>query len=164
MMIRNRWAAIALSGALVVAACSGDEAGDEAQAEQAAEVQNPHEGMGMDAATGAAADLHGSQYTTAEGVSNPHTPGPSTMPGEGGITEIMFRCMFSESFLFGLYTGGDSARISVEGVTYELERVPSASGMKYTDGTWTFAGKGPEALVMKDDEVVMKDCKAAGHP
>ncbi len=120
--------------------------------------------MDMDAATGALADAHGSQYTTAEGVTNPHTPGPSTMPGEGGITEIMFRCPDDQGFLFGLYAGADSARISVDGVTYELERVPSASGMKYTDGTWSYFGKGPEALLMKGEEVVMKDCKAAGHP
>ena len=40
----------------------------------------------------------------------------------------------------------------------------SASGMKYSDGTWTFFGKGPEALVMKNDEHVLTECKAAGHP
>ena len=164
MLIRNRFAAVALSGALVLAACSGDDAQQEAQEEQTAEIQNPHEGMDMDAATGALADPHGSQYTTAEGVTNPHTPGPSTMPGEGGVTEIMFRCPSDQGFLFGLYELSDSARVSIEGKTYELKRIPSASGMKYTDGTWTFFGQGPEALLMKDDEVVMKDCKAAGHP
>ena len=164
MMIRNRLAALVLAGAVALAGCSGEETQEEAQAEQSAGVQDPHAGLDMQGGMDAMSEAHASGVTTAEGVANPHARGPGRMPGEGGVTEINFRCADGQSFLFGLYTGSETARISIDGQTYELERVPSGSGMKYSDGTWSFFGKGPEALVMKDDEVVMKDCKAAGHP
>ncbi len=50
------------------------------------------------------------------------------------------------------------------GETHELERVRSASGMKFSDGTWGFFSKGPEAMLMKNEEPIVKGCIAAGHP
>ncbi len=108
--------------------------------------------------------------TTKPGVENPHTgeagampTGARTMPGEDGVIELTFNCAGETSFQFVMLTESEQARITVEGETYELEKVPSASGMKYSDGTWSFFGKGPEAMVMKNDEEILTECKAAGH-
>ena len=166
-MMQKRFAFLAVAGALVLAGCGGAEQGDEVVVqEDAAAAENPHAGVpgapgGMPGGVPAGRD---GEITTAEGVANPHAAASSAMPGEGGVTEIMFNCADDKSFLFSLLDGVAKARITVDGETYELENIESASGMKYSDGTWTFFGKGPEALVMKNEEHVLTECKAAGHP
>ena len=162
-MMQKRFAFLAVAGALVLAGCSGAEQGDEVVVqEDAAAAANPH--AGVPGAPGGMPGSHEGEITTAEDVANPHAAASSAMPGEGGITEIMFNCADDEVFLFSLLDGVAKARITVDGESYELEHIESASGMKYSDGTWTFFGKGPEALVMKNDEHVLTECKAAGHP
>ena len=166
-MMQKRFAFLAVTGALVLAGCGGAEQGDEVVVqEDAAAPANPHAGVpgapgGM---PGGVPDGHDGEITTAEGVENPHAAASSAMPGEGGVTQIMFNCADDKAFVFSLLDGVAKARITVDGETYELEHIESASGMKYSDGTWTFFGKGPEALVMKNDEHVLTECKAAGHP
>ena len=134
-MMQKRFAFLAVAGAIVLAGCGGAEQGEE-----------------------------GAVQEDAAAVENPHAAASSAMPGEGGITEIMFKCTEDKAFMFSLLDGVAKARITVDGESYELEHVESASGMKYSDGTWTFFGKGPEAMVMKNDEHVLTECKAAGHP
>lgn len=109
--------------------------------------------------------------TTKPGVENPHTgaagampTGAATMPGEDGMIELTFNCAGETSFQLVMLTESEQARITVEGETYELDKVPSGSGMKYSDGTWSFFGKGPQAIVMKNDEEILTECRAAGHP
>jgi len=166
-MMQKRIAFFAVAGALVLAGCGGAEQADEVVVqEDAAAADNPHAGVpgapgGM---TGGMTGGHAGEISTAEGVQNPHAAASSAMPGEGGITQIMFNCADDGAFMFSLLDGVAKARITVDGESYELEHVESASGMKYSDGTWTFFGKGPEALVMKNDEHVLTECKAAGHP
>ena len=162
-MMQKRYAFLAVAGALVLAGCGGAEQGDEvAVQEEAAAPDNPH--AGVPGAPGGMPGSHEGEITTAEDVANPHAAASSAMPGEGGITEIMFNCADDKAFLFSLLDGVAQARITVDGESYELEHIESASGMKYSDGTWTFFGKGPEALVLKNDEHVLTECKAAGHP
>ncbi len=139
-MMQKRFAFLVLAGILVVAGCGGAEQGETAVVQEnaaAAGTENPHDDM--EGATGG-------------------------MPGRDGVTQIMFKCADDKAFMFALLEGVEKARITVDGESFELEKDPSASGMKYSDGTWSFFGKGPEALVMKNDENVFTDCKAAGHP
>lgn len=167
MMMHKRFAFLAVTGALVLTGCGGTEQGDEVVVqEDVAAAENPHAGVpgapgGMPAGMPGA---HEGEITTAEGVQNPHAAASSAMPGEGGVTQIMFNCADEKAFMFSLLDGVARARITVDGESYELDHIESASGMKYGDGTWTFFGKGPEALVMKNDEHVLTECKAAGHP
>jgi membrane-bound inhibitor of C-type lysozyme len=167
LMMQRRFAFLAVAGAIVLASCGGAEQGDEgAVQEEAAAVENPHAGV-PGAPGGMAGGMpggHAGEISTAEGVENPHAAASSAMPGEGGVTEIMFKCAEDKAFMFSLLDGVARARITVDGESYELEHVESASGMKYSDGTWTFFGKGPEALVMNNEEHVLTECKAAGHP
>ncbi len=162
-MMQKRFAFLAVAGALVLVGCGGAEQGDDVVVqEDAAAAENPH--AGVPGAPGAMSGGHEGEITTAEGVENPHAAASSAMPGEGGITQIMFNCADDKAFLFAMLDGVAKARITVDGESHELEHIESASGMKYGDGTWTFFGKGPEALVMKNDEHVFTKCKAAGHP
>jgi membrane-bound inhibitor of C-type lysozyme len=167
LMMQKRFAFLAVTGALVLAGCGGAEQDDEVVVqEDAAAPANPHAGV-PGAPGGTPAGMpggHEGEIATAEGVANPQAAASSAMPGEGGVTQIMFNCADDKAFLFSLLDGVAQARITVDGESYELEHIESASGMKYSDGTWTFFGKGPEALVMKNDEHVLTECKAAGHP
>ncbi len=160
-MMRKRYAFLALAGVLVVASCGG------ADQEETVVVQEDAAAAGMESGhadmSGATGGMPGGISTT-EGVENPHAEAVSSMPGRDGVTQIMFKCADDKVFMFALLEGVEKARITVDGESYELDKIPSASGMKFSDGTWSFFGKGPEALVMKNDEKVFTDCNAAGHP
>ena len=160
-MMQKRFAFLALAGVLVAAGCGGAEQEETVAVQEdaaAAGMENPHADV-----EGATGGMPGG-ISTADGVENPHAEAAPSMPGRDGVTQIMFKCADDKAFMFALLEGVDQARITVDGDSYELEKIPSASGMKYSDGTWSFFGKGPEALVMKNDEKVYTDCKAAGHP
>ena len=160
-MMQKRFAFLALAGVLVIAGCGGVEQDETVVVQDdavAAGVENQHANM-----EGATGGMPGG-ISTAEGAENPHAATPSSMPGRDGVTQIMFKCADDRAFTFALLDGVEKARITVDGESDELEKIPSASGMKFSDGTWSFFGKGPEALVMKNDEKVFTDCKAAGHP
>ena len=160
-MKQKRFAFLALAGVLVLAGCGG------AEQEETVVVQEDVAAAGME---NPLADVEGATggmpggISTADGVENPHAEAAPSMPGRDGVTQIMFKCADDKAFMFALLEGVEKARITVDGESYELEHLPSDSGMKYSDGTWSFFGKGPEALVMKNDEHVFTDCKAAGHP
>ena len=160
-MMQKRFAFLALAGVLIVAGCGGAEQEETVAVQEdaaAAGMENPHADV-----EGATGGMPGG-ISTADGVENPHAEAAPSMPGRDGVTQITFKCADDKAFMFALLEGVEKARITVDGESYELEHLPSDSGMKYSDGTWSFFGKGPEALVMKNDEHVFTDCKAAGHP
>jgi membrane-bound inhibitor of C-type lysozyme len=164
LMMQKRYAFLALAGVLVVAGCGGAEQEETVVIQEdaaAAGMENPH--ANTEGATGGMPGGMPGGISTAEGAENPHAAATS-MPGRDGVTQIMFKCADDRAFTFALLDGVEKARITVDGESYELEKIPAASGMKFSDGTWSFFGKGPEALVMKNDEKVFTDCKAAGHP
>ena len=164
-MIQRRFAFILVAGSLVLAGCGGTEQDDSLAVQEdasAAGTENPHADVA--GGTGGMPSAHDGDITTAEGVESPHATESAAMPGEGGVTQIMFKCTGDKAFLFALVDGVEKARITLDGTSYELEQIPSDSGMKYGDGTWTFYGRGPEAIVLKNDEHFLTECKAAGHP
>jgi membrane-bound inhibitor of C-type lysozyme len=95
-------------------------------------------------------------------MQNPH--GAMEMPGQGGVTRITYACAEGKSFQLVLHEGSGQADLVMGEETVTLAKEVSASGMKFSDGTWMFQGKGPEALVDRGEERVYSDCKASGHP
>ncbi|MCL7928068.1 MAG: MliC family protein [marine benthic group bacterium] len=165
-MTQRNFAVFALAGLLVFAGCAETEQEPVAETEQVAGsgmeggMANPHSDVGL--AKEGMPNPHEAGMPGAGGMENPHAAG--AMPGQGGLMEISFSCPDDVTLKLALYSEEDRAEVTVLGETHDLERVRSGSGMKFSDGTWSFFSKGPEAMVMKDDEPVVKDCVAVGHP
>lgn len=172
MINQKTYALAAVIGLLAMAGCA--DAGQEgaadvettAQSGMEGGMQNPHsdigpaaEGMPNPHANGM--DGAGAMGATG-GMANPHAAGG--MPGEDGVIHITFQCPDDVPMQLVLHSADNRAQVTYMGETHELERVRSGSGMKFSDGTWGFFSKGPEAMLMKNDEPIVKDCIAAGHP
>lgn len=140
-MLFKRHMPFALATLMVVAACGAEQAG-EAGESAAAQAEQSGDGAGA--------------------MPNPH--GATEMPGQGGVTRITYACADGKSFQLAMYEGSGKADLVMGEETVSLAREQSGSGMKFSDGTWVFHGKGPEALVDRNDERVYSDCKASGHP
>jgi membrane-bound inhibitor of C-type lysozyme len=139
---RSRWLFGPLLSAtvLVAAACAGEQANQEQEAapEPAAEMMESQEAGGM------------------EGMGQaPH----------GEVSMINYRCADGGMFTLTVAPGvGQAALRLADGEVFQLDQIEAASGMEFSDGTYTFRGKGPEAFVERDGEQILTDCMAAGHP
>lgn len=172
MIIQRKCTLFAALGLLVVAGCadSGQDAAVEAEttAESGMEggMKNPHSDIGPAAEGMPNPHASGAEGAGAMGamggMDNPHVAGG--MPGEDGVINITFTCPEDVPLQLVLHSDDNRAVVTYMGQTHELERVRSASGMKFSDGTWGFFGKGPEAMLMKNEEPVVQNCIAAGHP
>lgn len=92
------------------------------------------------------------------------TPGGMQAP-HGNVSVLVYECAESASFTFTVAEGVEKAALRLaDGQVFQLDQLPAGSGMEYSDGTYTFRGKGPEATVEKDGEVLLADCQATGHP
>ena len=126
-----------LLGAYGCASESADEQADSAgdmPAEGAAAESQPPEGMGE--------------------MSAPH----------GQVSVIMYQCAGDQTFALTVAQGVGQAALRFGDESYPLQQQEVASGMEFSDGTYTFRGQGPEAFVEKDGERIFSDCVAAGHP
>jgi len=143
-MLFKRHMPFVLATLMVVAACGAEQAGEAGEAGEttSAEAQEATGGAGA--------------------MQNPH--GEMEMPGQSGLTRISYACADGNSLQLVLHEGTGQADLVMGEETVTLAATPAASGMKFTDGTWVFHGKGPEALVEKDGERVYSDCRASGHP
>ena len=163
-MTQSRFAVVALAGMIALAGCADAEQDSAAETEAVA-------GAGMQGGMGNSdigpaqegmPNPHAAGMPGAGGTGNPHAAG--AMPGEDGVMTISFSCPEDVTLKLALYSEEDRAEVTLMGEMHDLERVRSGSGMKFSDGTWSFFSKGPEAMVMKNDEPVVKDCVAVGHP
>ncbi|SQI41030.1 Membrane-bound lysozyme inhibitor of C-type lysozyme precursor [Leminorella richardii] len=57
-----------------------------------------------------------------------------------------------------LNNGGDSVVLMMDGQARHLVQVISASGAKYSDGEYTFWSKGDGAIVMRGEEIQLREC------
>ncbi|WP_020207719.1 MliC family protein [Gilvimarinus chinensis] len=86
-----------------------------------------------------------------------------------------YQCQGGESFKVfrGEYRAGDM-RVKLEEdeiwlsdtqtrTAHRMQKVPSASGEKYSDGSITFWAKGAEAIVQQDDKVLYKACTPSAN-
>lgn len=143
-MLSKRIAPFALAALVLVAAC-GAEQGDQAETAE--------ESAGAEAQEAAGGE---------GGMENPHAG--MEMPGQAGVTRISYTCADGKTLQLALHEGTGQAEIVMGEETVTLAADRAASGMRFTDGTWTFHGKGPEAFVQKGEEMVYTDCRASGHP
>jgi len=68
-----------------------------------------------------------------------------------GAVETSYRCSEGVNVLASIDPANtESAKITVDGSTFNLPRVESASGAKYSDGKITFWSKGSESLFERD--------------
>jgi membrane-bound inhibitor of C-type lysozyme len=72
-----------------------------------------------------------------------------------GITYI---CDGGRSFVLELYENVDIAFLTVPGKRFYLHRMPSASGVKYSDGNTTLWIKGQNASVEIEGQTEFKNC------
>lgn len=89
--------------------------------------------------------------------------GEATAP-HGEVSVVMFDCADDKSFALTMAPGVGQAALRIEDGVFQMEQQEVASGMEFSDGTYTFRGQGPEAFVEKDGEPIYTDCVAAGHP
>ena len=69
-----------------------------------------------------------------------------------------------KSFALTVASGVGQAALRADDGVFQLNQQEVASGMEFSDGTYTFRGQGQEAFVEKDGERIYTDCVAAGHP
>lgn len=127
-----------LAGLLGLAACAGETADQEAAADDAVET------------------TEGQAAGAGEGMGEaPH----------GQVSMVGYECADGGAFTLTVAPGVAKAALRLaDGEVHQLDQVEVASGMEFSDGTYTFRGKGPEADVEMDGEPLLSDCKAAGHP
>jgi membrane-bound inhibitor of C-type lysozyme len=109
------------------------------------------------------ADDQASPETTAQEGGAAETNGEMKSP-HGQVSVIMFNCADEKSFTLTVAAGVGKAALRTEDGVFQLDQQEVASGMEYSDGSYTFRGKGSDAFVEKDGERIFTDCMAAGHP
>ena len=120
---------------------------------------------GLLGATGCASETADDQAEAAAATEGeaPAEMGEMQAP-HGQVSVIMYQCADEKSFALTVAPGVGQAALRVDGEVFQLDQQEVASGMEYSDGTYTFRGQGPEAGVEKDGEPIFSDCTAAGHP
>jgi len=71
---------------------------------------------------------------------------------------ITYACDEGKSFVLELYENVDIAFLTVSGKRFYLHRMPSASGVKYSDGNTTLWIKGQNASVEIEGQTEFKGC------
>jgi membrane-bound inhibitor of C-type lysozyme len=120
---------------------------------------------GLFVAAGCASETADEQAAgeTAAQEGGPAAMGQMSAP-HGQVSVIMYKCADEKSFTLTVAEGVGKAALRAEEGSFQLDQQEVGSGMEYSDGSYTFRGKGPEAFVEKDGERVYTDCMAVGHP
>ena len=71
---------------------------------------------------------------------------------------VTYTCDEGKSLVLELYENVDIAFLTVPGKRYYLHRMPSASGVKYSDGNTTLWIKGQNASVEIEGQTEFKNC------
>jgi membrane-bound inhibitor of C-type lysozyme len=71
---------------------------------------------------------------------------------------VTYACDEGKSFVLDLYENVDLAFLTIPGNRYYLHRMPSASGVKYSDGNTTLRIKGQKASVEMEGQGEFKNC------
>ena len=78
--------------------------------------------------------------------------------GKAFKSGITYACDERKSFVLELYENVDIAFLAVPGKRFYLHRMPSASGVKYSDGKTTLWIKGQKASVEIEGQTEFKNC------
>ncbi len=111
------------------------------------------------------ADAAGEMPAAEAGMEGQAPEGMGEMSApHGQVSVLMYQCADDRAFALTVAPGVGQAALRIEGESFPLEQQEVASGMEFSDGTYTFRGQGPEAYVEKDGERIFSDCVASGHP
>jgi membrane-bound inhibitor of C-type lysozyme len=135
------------TGMLGLAACAGEAPDQEAADAAASEMPEGHPAVEGEAGEQPAAE-------STAGMEAPH----------GQVSMGEYTCADGASFTLTVAPGVAKAALRLGDEVVQLDQVETGSGMEFSDGTYTFHGKGPEAFVEKDGEQILTDCQASGHP
>ena len=78
--------------------------------------------------------------------------------GKAFKSGITYTCDEGKSFVLELYENVDIAFLTVPGKRFYLHRMPSASGVKYSDGNTALWFKGQNASVQIEGRTEFKNC------
>lgn len=70
-----------------------------------------------------------------------------------------YECPDGTRFTAQFPPGANKMKLELDGVGYELPQVQSGSGIRYSDGTTTFWGKGREAMLERKGHPPRTNCK-----
>jgi membrane-bound inhibitor of C-type lysozyme len=73
-------------------------------------------------------------------------------------SEVVYTCAGERSFALELYENVDIAFLTIPGKRFYLHRMPSASGVKYSDGNTTLWIKGQNASVEIGGQSEFRNC------
>lgn len=132
--------ALALAALLGLAGCQAEPDGQSAA--ESAEMPAGHPDTGGEAAPAAGQ------------MEAPH----------GQVSVLIYQCADDRGFALTVAAGVGKAALRFDEGTFQLDQQEVASGMEYSDGTYTFRGQGMEGYVEKDGERILTDCQATGHP
>jgi len=118
--------------------------------------------FGMAGCASETADDQAAEMPATEGDA-PAGMGEAQSP-HGQVTVVMYQCADEKAFALTVAAGVGQAALRIDDGVYQMEQQEVASGMEFSDGTYTFRGQGPEAYVEKDGVRIFTDCTAAGHP
>ena len=118
--------------------------------------------FGVAACASETADDQATEMPATEGDA-PAGMGEAQSP-HGQVTVVMYQCADEKAFAMTVAPGVGQAALRIDGDVYQLEQQEVASGMEFSDGTYTFRGEGPDAYVEMDGARIFTDCTAAGHP
>ncbi len=80
--------------------------------------------------------------------------------GKAFKSETTYKCDDGKSFVAEFYERVDIAYLGVSGKTYLLHRIPSTSGIRYSDGSTTFWIRGNSAFVETNGRTEFNNCSA----
>jgi membrane-bound inhibitor of C-type lysozyme len=73
--------------------------------------------------------------------------------------EKVYGCDEGKPFLVEISQRYESVMLTISGKWYYLPKVPSASGVKYSDRNSTFWLKGESATIELDQKIIYRNCR-----
>lgn len=71
---------------------------------------------------------------------------------------LVYQCE-TQTLAVTLDNAGDSVTLMMDGQSRRLVQAVSASGARYSDGEYTFWSKGDGAIVMRGEDIKLKECQ-----
>jgi membrane-bound inhibitor of C-type lysozyme len=101
----------------------------------------------------AAAALAAFLAACASGGERPRWPADATI----------YKCDADKELVVQYLEGGKSAMVMYPERDFRLDRVPAASGVRYSNGRTTLHTKGPEAFLEEGGQTLFANCRTTGR-
>lgn len=114
--------------------------------------------------TEADTESEATEMPAGESATEGQAPAGQMEAPHGQVSVLMYECADGSGFALTVAPGVGKAALRYDEGVYQLDQQEVASGMEFSDGVYTFRGKGAEGYVEKDGEALFSDCAATGHP